>query len=95
MYSCKKNYIEIVKLILDRTSICTRQEYQPDFFPKDINHENQFDETPLICACKHGHIEIVKLLLSVPIIDVNKGTVSFLILKRIHFMHRAIMVTST
>lgn len=37
----------------------------------DVNQRGCSGSTPLYLACEKGHIEVVKLLLSVPTIDAN------------------------
>lgn len=61
----------------------------------DINYEEDCKDTPLVCACENGHIEIVKYLLTFPTIDVNAGLVLNILLLGFHFILLAIKATST
>lgn len=37
----------------------------------NVNYRENYKGTALYCSCSRGHIEIVKLLLAVPSMDVN------------------------
>jgi len=41
-----------------------------------INHQFEEKGTPLYIACDHGHREVVEMLLKIPNIDINKGSLT-------------------
>ena len=55
--ACTNGNVKIVKLLLDQGF--------------DVNIRNNLGETPLQCACKNGHDQVVALLCQQPSIDVN------------------------
>lgn len=55
-FPCQRGNLEIVKILIDAGF--------------DINYKTKFGYTPLIAASRGGHLDIVKLLLSYPQIDI-------------------------
>lgn len=62
--SCKGGLASLTRLIISKYSLCTQKN--------NINQEvEKFDDEGLCTACDKGHIEVVKLLLTLPSINVN------------------------
>lgn len=75
--ACKEGHAAIVKLLLSIPSIDVNQRSRRNRFNRwdEYHHQKQlmFSVNPLFAACKSGHTDVVKLLLSIPSIDVNGG----------------------
>lgn len=55
-----------------KTQIVKYLLFEQTKFEFDVNQMNQYREFPLLIACKHGHTELIKLLVTFPNIDLKK-----------------------
>lgn len=77
LFACKNNNANIVTLLLSKPEIDVNiselaaiGDTDPNFLSEE---QRKNGDTPLIVSCNNGYLNIVKLLLAVPGIDVNKN----------------------